>query len=131
MIDYIKNLDKDALLAKAKPLGIAGLCFVAVFVAGFGVGKSSSSPPAESAAKRSLNYTTSGQTNSNASQKNDSQAKTPSTAKPKAGEECYIKGSKGKIYHMPDGSFYERTNPAECFNSEEEAQAAGYKKSSR
>ena len=44
---------------------------------------------------------------------------------------CYIKGSKSKTYHMPGGSFYERTNPAACFSTEEEAQAAGYRKSSR
>ncbi|HMR55591.1 MAG TPA: hypothetical protein PKD34_03310 [Candidatus Doudnabacteria bacterium] len=46
--------------------------------------------------------------------------------------DCYIKGSKSKIYHVPGGAFYERTiNPDKCFNSEAEAQAAGYTKSSR
>lgn len=45
-----------------------------------------------------------------------------------------IKGnisSSGKIYHMPGGSFYSRTNPEICFNTEAEAQAAGFRKSSR
>lgn len=41
-------------------------------------------------------------------------------------------GSKGeKIYHMPGGSFYNRTNPEQCFDTEEAAQAAGFRKSSR
>lgn len=31
------------------------------------------------------------------------------------------------IYHVPDSQFYDRTNPKECFASEAEAQAAGYR----
>ncbi|HEV8601488.1 MAG TPA: hypothetical protein VGQ87_02710 [Patescibacteria group bacterium] len=46
-----------------------------------------------------------------------------------------IKGninSKGeKIYHMPGGSFYDRTNPEQCFVTEAEAKAAGFRKSSQ
>lgn len=48
---------------------------------------------------------------------------------------CTIKGninSRGeKIYHMEGQQFYEKTNPEEIFCSEEEAQAAGYRKSMR
>lgn len=36
-----------------------------------------------------------------------------------------------KIYHVPGGSFYARTNPEQCFQTEEEAKAAGFRKSSR
>lgn len=36
-----------------------------------------------------------------------------------------------KIYHMPGGAFYTRTNPEMCFATEAEAQAAGFRKSSR
>lgn len=36
-----------------------------------------------------------------------------------------------KIYHVPDGYFYDRTNAVEYFHSEEEAIAAGYKRSQR
>jgi micrococcal nuclease len=50
-------------------------------------------------------------------------------------DEPKIKGninSKGeKIYHVPGGQFYDVTNPEEMFCSEEEAQAAGYRKSKR
>ena len=45
--------------------------------------------------------------------------------------ECPIKGSKSKIYHLEGGSFYDRTNPQQCFNTEEDAINAGYTKSSR
>ncbi|HYE22234.1 MAG TPA: hypothetical protein VD998_01445 [Verrucomicrobiae bacterium] len=46
-----------------------------------------------------------------------------------------IKGninSKGeKVYHVPTGQFYNRTAPELCFDSEDEANAAGFRKSSR
>jgi hypothetical protein len=46
--------------------------------------------------------------------------------------EGQIKGSTGMIYHLPGGAFYDRTtNPAKCFDTEAEAQAAGFRKSSR
>ncbi|QQS22521.1 hypothetical protein IPM19_02720 [bacterium] len=42
-----------------------------------------------------------------------------------------ISGS-NKTYHMPGGAFYDRTTtPEMCFSTESEAQAAGFKKSSR
>ena len=40
-------------------------------------------------------------------------------------------GSSGKIYHVPGGSFYDRTDAEECFEVEAAAQVAGYRKSSR
>lgn len=49
--------------------------------------------------------------------------------------ECTIKGnissSREKIYHMPGQQHYEVTKPEAMFCSEEEAQAAGYRKSKR
>lgn len=42
-----------------------------------------------------------------------------------------IKGNQSGIYHVPGGQFYDRTNPEECFESESEAQAAGYRRSQR
>lgn len=35
------------------------------------------------------------------------------------------------IYHSPGGSYYDRTDPEECFASESEAQEAGYRASQR
>lgn len=46
--------------------------------------------------------------------------------------EGQIKGSAGMIYHLPGGAFYDRTtNPVKCFSTEIEAQAEGFRKSSR
>ncbi len=45
--------------------------------------------------------------------------------------ECLIKGSKSKIYHLPEGAFYDRTNAMECFATEQEAINAGYTKSTK
>ncbi len=45
-----------------------------------------------------------------------------------------IKGnvsSSGKIYHLPGGAFYNRTIAEICFDSEADAQAAGFRKSQR
>ena len=58
-----------------------------------------------------------------------------SPAPSNANHEGEIKGninSKGeKIYHVPGGAYYDRTVAEEWFKTEEEAQAAGYRKSSR
>jgi len=52
-----------------------------------------------------------------------------------AAQPCLIKGNISaqgkKIYHVPGGSFYERTKAEECFTSESQAKAAGFVKSSR
>lgn len=42
-----------------------------------------------------------------------------------------ISSSGEKIYHMPGGAYYDRTDPEAWFNTEAEAQAAGYRRSKR
>jgi hypothetical protein len=43
-----------------------------------------------------------------------------------------IKGSKSMIYHLPGGAFYNKTtSPIRCFDTETDAKAAGFRKSSR
>lgn len=43
-----------------------------------------------------------------------------------------IKGSSSLIYHMPGGSFYNKTtHPIRCFATETEAKAAGFRKSAK
>lgn len=60
---------------------------------------------------------------------------TSASPKPAAGKgECKIKGNisgKNKIYHVPGGSFYERTQAEVCFVTEKEAQSSGFRKSQR
>lgn len=140
MIDFLKKINFDKLSEKGKHLGIAAVCFLAVFIAGFGTGRVSGGEKSLAPTKRSLNNNTNqaastkttANTNTTNPTNNNSKAasKSPGTAAVDPAN-CYIKGSKSKIYHMPGGSFYDRTNPAQCFNSEEEAMAAGFTKSSR
>jgi len=43
-----------------------------------------------------------------------------------------IKGNASSmIYHVPGGEFYDRTVPEQCFSSESDAVAAGYRASKR
>ncbi|HTL39602.1 MAG TPA: hypothetical protein VL306_02210 [Methylomirabilota bacterium] len=43
-----------------------------------------------------------------------------------------IKGTSSLIYHVPGDAFYDRTTkPIRCFNTEEEAIAAGFRKSTK
>ena len=105
--------------------------FVVIFFVGFGVGAY------EKQARRELyksqpNYTT-------------VQSKKPALNTAEAGgvvagaatstSECIIKGNISaqgkKIYHVKGGAFYARVKPEQCFNTEEEAIAAGFVKSSR
>jgi hypothetical protein len=111
-------------LEKIKPLAIAGVCFLTVFIAGFGAGRITALQNSTAPAKRSLNYTT----NIKVEQKQDNTNNTAATGDL---ADCPVKGSSSKIYHVKGGAFYERTKAAQCFDSEAAAQAAGYRKSSR
>lgn len=60
----------------------------------------------------------------------------PTTSAPSTKDaSCTIKGninSKGeKIYHMPGGAYYEKTNPEEMFCSTQDAEKAGFRASKR
>ncbi|MEZ4180663.1 MAG: hypothetical protein R3B41_04130 [Candidatus Doudnabacteria bacterium] len=73
-------------------------------------------------------------TNTNISSKaNNSSTTQPNSTK--NGDNCTkIKGnisSKSKIYHMPGGAFYNRTQAEMCFDTEQQALAAGFVKSSK
>lgn len=51
-----------------------------------------------------------------------------------SGSTCPIKGNisgKNKIYHVSGGAFFDRTQEEMCFQTEAEAEAAGFTKSSR
>lgn len=60
----------------------------------------------------------------------------PTNQTPASSAECRgIKGNissgKSKIYHLPGGAFYDRTDAEMCFESEQQAINAGFVKSSR
>ena len=120
---------------------VLGTCFVLVFIVGFGTGnfnKENGTVKNETLNNYNTNVNarataqvagqgTTADTN-NQNQALDSEKSEDSK------EECLIKGnisSSGMIYHVKGGSFYERTNPEMCFNTEAEAQKAGFRKSSR
>ncbi len=119
-----------------KPKIVIGVCFVLVFIIGFGTGRYDK----ESASRRAK------------ANNNQKYYNTDSGIKPKVGAvgettdenkvlpastatQCLIKGNistKGKkIYHVPSGAFYNQVKPEQCFANEEQARAAGYVKSSR
>ncbi len=57
------------------------------------------------------------------------EAVTGKTDQPAA--DCKIKGNigtSGKIYHIPGGRSYKIVKPEQCFNTEEEAVSAGFRK---
>jgi len=62
-------------------------------------------------------------------------ATTNTSSNTSSSDKKLIKGninSKGeKIYHVPGGAYYNKTNPEEWFKTEAEAEAAGYRKSKR
>ncbi|MGO2660695.1 MAG: sunset domain-containing protein, partial [Mycetocola reblochoni] len=60
----------------------------------------------------------------------------PSRTGPNSWGECPsyapIKGNASSmIYHVPGGSYYDRTNPEECFSTRAAAERAGYRASKR
>ena len=125
-----------------KDKAVLGLCFALVFIVGFGTGRYVKQKDLAQN-KVQNNYTT----------KTDKKPIETATAKEKvagvaitaiatttamnaaANASCVIKGNisskNKKIYHMPNGRYYKIVKPEQCFNTEEEAQAAGFIKSSQ
>ena len=85
---------------------------------------SSSGTPTKNSSSNSTSYDA---TNSNSSATNGSSTSTQSHGLIKGN----INSNGEKIYHVPDGQYYDKTNPEQWFNTEAEAQAAGYRKSKR
>lgn len=121
-------------------------CFVVVYLAGVGTGKAIQPPRKAAQQANMLNYTTNKPTPAQdvkaqeapaaatpeptvlgQTQTGPAQQPTPAPTGP-----CLIKGniaSSGKIYHVQGGSFYARVKPEQCFATEAEAIAAGFRKS--
>lgn len=120
-----------------RPKLVTAVCFLLVFILGFGTGRYDK----ENFSKRAL-YN---QNQNNYNIKSLEKPKNTVTEGEKVESKvqgavvdktfCVVKGnisSQGKkTYHVKGGSFYDRTNPEQCFNTEAEALAAGFIKSSR
>ena len=125
---------------------VFGICYVLVFIVGFGAGSYKKSIRRDSY-KPQANYTT--QSSKKPIETVNKEGDSPPAADPTTATvlsanttktpvdltNCIIKGNIGagnkKIYHVKGGSFYNRVKPEQCFNTEAEAQAAGFVKSSR
>ncbi|MBC2581920.1 thermonuclease family protein [Clostridium sp. DJ247] len=94
------------------------------------VNTSSNNTSQSSSVSNSSNTSSSSSSGNSSSSSNASSASSSSSS-----VHGQIKGninSKGeKIYHVPGGAYYDRTNAEEWFNTEAEAQAAGYRRSKR
>lgn len=120
-----------------KQQGILVASFVLVFLVGFGAGKAQENSTKKTSTQ--LHNTT--DIRENTEIPTTEVAKETTIAQPKesqiqniAGAECIVKGNisgKNKIYHIKGGAFYERTQAEQCFSTESEAVASGYRKSSR
>ena len=118
---------------------VIGFCFILVFLVGFGSGRFTRSlkPNQQSYANYNTNLKQKPAQTANA--EGDSPLATPTVAGAATttaiSANCPVKGNisaKGKkIYHIPTGAFYKRVKPEQCFNTEAEALAAGFVKSSR
>ena len=124
--DWLKQKEnKDKL--------VLGLSFVLTFIVGFGAG-SYVRETRRDISKPQANYTTvpakkPANTATNTVGQGTAKQATSTPAS------CIVKGnisSTGKkIYHVQGGAFYARVKPEQCFNTETEALAAGFVKSSR
>lgn len=120
---------------------VLGVCFILVFFVGFGAGGYEREIRRD-IYKSQTNYTTqqtkkpvSAAAGANTNQATAAVAGTSTAAANAQAANCPVKGNisstGGKIYHVPGGAFYKTVKPEQCFNTESEAQAAGFRKSGR
>ena len=120
-------------------------CFIMVFLVGFGTGRYDKNAQAQK--RKSPNNYNKTETAAQKTENPAADALVPAATGQVAGQailgggeavkaevKCVIKGNisaSNKIYHEAGGAFYDRTNPEMCFNTEGDAVAAGFRKSSR
>lgn len=133
-MDY-ENLKKK--FEENKPKLILGVCFIVVFLVGFGTGRferQNQNPKIQAQNDYTKNSKVNPE-NTTPTAQPQAQVLSASTTPKDASGSCLIKGnisSKGeKIYHIPGGSSYKIVKPEQCFNTEKEAQAAGFRKALR
>jgi colicin import membrane protein len=121
-------------LKMSKEKFMLAICAILIFIIGFGTGR------AEQEFRKNNNiqnnYTTKTPHNKVVDEQRDNLNKSTTDTQPLQStnqtNQCLIKGTSSKIYHIPGGAFYDRViSPAACFESENDAQTAGYRKSSR
>jgi hypothetical protein len=118
---------------------VLGMCYILVFIVGFGTGKFV--PQKKNPSSVQSNYITNTNKKPFFPQPAGGGATVPVAAVKGAATStvsaapCLIKGnisSAGKkVYHVAGGAFYKRVKPEQCFTTEDEALSAGFIKSSR
>jgi hypothetical protein len=132
MLNFDQKKFQEKWEVTYKPRIYLLICFVLVFVFGYGVGNLRKET-AKISAKRQTAQTTQNKTNP----KEPAEAVKAVTASSTSPDEanCIVKGninSAGKkIYHVSSGAFYKTVKPEQCFKTEAEAAQAGFVKSSR
>ena len=140
--DVTKYEELKIWLKNNKQPIILGVCYVLVFIVGFGTGRFEREIKRSGVNNQSNYSTKSAKTLSNQEQTQGPQGAVAGEATTtqlnlgaKTSADCPIKGnissSGKKIYHIKGGAFYNIVKPEECFNTEGEAQAAGFVRSSR
>ncbi|MBX4187302.1 MAG: hypothetical protein KW802_03555 [Candidatus Doudnabacteria bacterium] len=115
---FIKNHQQQVVL-------VIGYLFVAALA--FGLGRHST--PAKSTKSNATTLPVNYSSNPASAQTTAAAASTENSTVNCDGK---IKGSKSMIYHLPGGAFYTKTtSPIRCFDTEAQAAAAGFRKSSR
>lgn len=138
-MDY--NKFKESL-EKNKQVYLVGISLVVVFFLGFGVGKYDKYALKTQKSYNNYNTNTAKKVvelkatpDGGEAVKVSEQVKGTSTKTTIANSECLIKGnisSTGrKLYHVKGGASYNKVKPEQCFNSNQEAEAAGFLKASR
>lgn len=110
-----------------------------MFIVGFGTGRAWNKPKVPDSTQQSnynVNINVKPETSESPAatiiEPKDDNSLTPQ--KPQPGQPCVVKGNisgSSKIYHIKGGASYDKVSPEACFNTETEAQAAGFRKAKR
>jgi hypothetical protein len=119
-------------------LATVAACAV-MFVVGFGTGHATKPEAAPNEQSDYIDYTSKPEEKpaptNNVPLADEKQITPPSAGKAyDPSQPCVIKGNvsgSSKIFHVKGGSSYEKTVPEQCFNTEAEAVAAGFRKAKR
>jgi hypothetical protein len=120
---------------------VLGVCYVLVFIVGFGTGSFEKELKKSTTVNQKYYNTKTPSPAQNQAAGEVKGAAAGETGKPaaapaeKPAADCAVKGNinaQGKrIYHIKGGAFYNITKPEQCFDTEKQAQDAGFVKSSR
>ncbi len=133
---YEMRFEEAQREAKARDLGIWDLCLeqqclLADRGNGIGEGSIKCDLMAEESASPSASASASAPADSSASAAPAGGGAVAPVSEDDCPSNAPIKGNQSGLYHVPGGSYYDVTNPEECFATTQDAEAAGYEASSQ